>query len=126
MAATTIARKDWVDEKGVVHKNDIYLEHGQFGMASGKDSHAQTIEAVIKTMYGEVSTDRSLGIPYMTTVFQNTRTKSMWAAAVMAAVKELDFVKTIEKFEYDYDPAREAFTYELTVTTDIGKVSISG
>ena len=120
----TIARKNWdanisgeTYDEDRLHYNDIWLENGTFAMCEGKDEYAQTIEAVIKTVQGEIQVDIQYGIPYFTTIFNTIRAETMWAAAVREAVKALDFVQDIQDFTYSYDSTTHHFNYELTVKT---------
>ena len=118
---TTIARFDFVDDEGE-HKNDIRWDPqtGSFAMCEGLDAYAQTIEAVVKTVYGEIITRRNYGIPYFSTVFNNRIYAREWASAVTSAVSELDFVVSIDDFQYEYDTNRKCMTYTLSVTTTDG------
>jgi len=126
---TTIARKNWIDETYPaqnVHKNDIWLENGTFACCSGYDCYAQTIEAVIKTIRGEIQTATNRGIPYFRTVFNNNSGLGVWADKVRSEVMSLDFVSSIAEFTYKYDFQGKILNYELTVVTVNGRtVSVS-
>lgn len=122
----TIARADWVDKDGVGHKNDIYLNGTQFAMVSGKEAYAQVLESVIKTVRGELLLNRGFGIPYFRTVFNDNFHLESWAVAVREMVSSLDFIESIDSFEYDYDFQKRRLTYVLKVTTTRdGQVVIS-
>lgn len=114
----TIARYNWVDKDGTEHKNDIRWDdiNGGFAMCDGYEEYAQTIEAVVKTVLGELQTDREYGIPYFTTIFNNRRNNEIWEAAVRERVSELPFVRQIDSFEYQYDDMRHYLTYKMQVT----------
>ena len=119
----TVARFNW-SENGVEHKNDIRWDaanHG-FAMCDGYEEYAQTIEAVVKTVLGELQTNREYGIPYFSTVFRDRRHNEIWERAVRDAVSELSFVQEINSFEYEYDEKRLYLTYTLVVTVDDGRV----
>lgn len=122
---TTIARKNWIENKDsgetVVHKNDIWLENGDFAYCSGYDCYAQTIEAVIKTISREIQTFATRGVPYFRTVFNNNRSLSMWAAGVRTEVSGLDFVSSINDFTYEYNFPEKKLEFVLTVQTKDGK-----
>lgn len=115
---TTIARDDWTDGDGT-HKNDIKWDAatGGFAMCDGLEAYAQTIEAVIKTVQGELITRRNYGIPYFTTIFSGKIYADEWAEAVQEAVKGLNFVLSLDSFEYQYDEKRKYMTYKMSVTT---------
>ena len=120
-----VARADWIDDSDSDtetrdHKNDIWYENGSFAMCEGKESYAQTIEAVIKTIYGELQTNREYGIPYFDTIWANARLKDRWASYVRRAVSALPFVESINSFTYDVDSRTYDFNYSLTVTTTDG------
>ena len=120
-----IARANWIDtsdpnQETREHKNDIWFEDGGFAMCSGKEAYAQTIEAVIKTVYGEIQVDREYGIPYFSTIWTSARAQDRWAIAVRSAVNELEFVESIDAFTYSLDPQTHVFNYSLTVTTTDG------
>lgn len=118
---TTIARFDFKDEDGI-HKNDIRWDAatGSLAMCDGIEAFAQTLEAVIKTVKGELITQSNYGIPYFTTVFSSKVHADEWAEAVKSAVESLDFVTSIDSFEYEYDQKRKIMTYSLSVTTTDG------
>lgn len=123
---TTIARNNWIDgTDNVVHKNDIYLVDGQLAMATGKSCHAQVIEAVIKTLRGELQLDVEAGIQYFETIFNDSRSADIWARQVREAVEALDFVKHIDGFEYSYEFYNDKLKYVLVVTTDDGQITVS-
>lgn len=124
----TIARKDWTEERGtesVVHKNDVYLSDGQLAMTTGKSCHAQVMEAVIKTLRGELQLDVESGIQYFETIFNDSRSADKWARQVREAVESLDFVKRIDGFEYSYEFHNDRLKYVLVVTTDDGQITVS-
>ena len=102
------------------HKNDIWFENGGFAMCSGKEAYAQTIEAVILTVYGEIQVDIEYGIPYFSSIWTSSRAQNRWAIAVRSAVNELSFVESIDDFTYSLDPKTHIFNYSLTVTTTEG------
>ena len=129
-----VARKNWDENVAGLpyderkdHKNDIWLENGTFAMCDGTEAYAQTIEAVIKTIRGEIQVDVEYGIPYFETIFATLRGQTIWAASVREAVKALDFVQNIVSFTYAYNPNTKYFDYDLTVkTNDSQRVSVSG
>ena len=118
---TTVARFDFEDAEGI-HKNDIRwdAESGSLAMCDGIEAYAQTLEAVIKTVRGELVTRRNYGIPYFTTIFNSKVYADEWAEAVKSAVESLDFVASLDAFEYAYDEKRKYMTYKLAVTTTDG------
>ena len=130
----TIARKNWTDPDGTVHKNDIYLvpfagadgkTHYSLAAVADLDAYAQTLEAVIKTMKGELQLDTEAGIPYYETIFDSQRNIDLWAAAVKKAVQAKPFVQSIDDFTYVFNPATGTLSYELWVTTDLGDLMVS-
>lgn len=118
----TIARYDWEDSEGT-HKNDIQWDFptGGFAMCNGLEAYAQTLEAVVKTVQGEIITKRNYGIPYFTTIFASKVHVEEWAEAVKTVVSNLDFISSIDVFEYEYDDFRKVLTYKLGVTTTEGE-----
>jgi len=133
---STIARFNWENtvtddatgkEIVVSHKNDIRWDpvSGGFEMCEGNEEFAQTIEAVVKTVLGELQTNRDYGIPYFTTIFNDRRHNDIWESAVREAVEALPFVVRINSFEYEYDEARLVLTYQMEVTVSGGEVVIA-
>ena len=114
-----IARANWKESKDgeepVYHLNDIWFENGGFAMCEGNDFYLQTIEAVIKTIYGELETDAEYGIPYFETIWTNARFQEQWASAVREAVTELDFVDSIDYFKYGVSTKDMKLNYTLKV-----------
>ena len=127
--ALTMARKDWLEVRDgvpVEHRNDVYLVDGQFAFANGKEAYKQTIESVIETVKGELQLDNGFGVPYFTTVFQDNFHLEMWATAVREMVSGLDFVESIEGFDYEYDFSMKKLTFALTVKTeDEGTITVT-
>ena len=127
--ALTMARKDWLEVRDgvpVEHRSDVYLVDGQFAFVNGKESHKQTIESVIETVKGELQLDNGFGVPYFTTVFQDNFHLEMWATAVREMVSGLDFVESIEGFDYEYDFSMKKLTFALTVKTeDEGTITVT-
>lgn len=127
--AATMARKDWLEVRDgvpVEHRNDVYLVDGQFTFVNGKESHWQTIESVIETVKGELQLDNGFGVPYFTTVFQDNFHLEMWATAVREMVIGLDFVESIEGFDYEYDFSMKKLKFALTVkTADEGTITVT-
>ena len=127
--AATMARKDWLEVRDgvpVEHRNDVYLVDGQFAFVNGKEAHKQTIESVIETVKGELQLDNGFGVPYFTTVFQDNFHLEMWATAVREMVSGLDFVESIEGFDYEYDFSMKKLTFALTVKTeDEGTITVT-
>ena len=133
----TIARKNWVevkDGKRIVHKNDIYLvpytgadgkTHYSLAACADLDAYAQTIEAVVETMRGELQLDTAAGIPYFETIFASTRYIDQWAAAVRRAVLAKSFVQSIDDFTYNFNPSTGTLSYKLDLTTDLGDLVVS-
>lgn len=121
---TTIARYNWIDENNpqVEHKNDIKWDYstGGIAMCSGNEAYAQTIEAVILTIRGELVTQRNAGIPYFSTVFSSQNLAPEWANAVKEAVLALDFVFSIDNFEYEFDEKTKTMHYQMGITTTDG------
>lgn len=117
----TVARFEFEDADGI-HKNDIRWDAatGSLAMCDGIEAYAQTLEAVIKTVQGELITRRNYGIPYFTTIFSSKIYADEWAQSVISAVESLDFVVSIDSFEYEYDQKRKIMTYSLSVTTTDG------
>ena len=118
---TTIARFEFKDGEGI-HKNDIQWDYatGGFAMCDGIEAYAQTLAAVILTVQGELITRRNYGIPYFSTIFTSKVYADEWAQAVVATVSNLDFIESIDKFEYEYDQNRKVMKYQLEVTTTDG------
>lgn len=122
-----IARKNFIDKTDTDpemqnHKNDIWYENGGFATCSGKEAYAQTIEAVIKTLYGEIQVDREYGIPYFNTIWTSVTMLDRWALAVRNAVSELPFVIEIVSFTYSVDSQAHQVNYALEVKVDTGEV----
>lgn len=130
----TIARKNWTDPDGTVHKNDIYMVpfigadgKTQYSLAAVADLEAyeQTLEAVVETMKGELQLDTEAGIPYYETIFESRRNIELWAAAVRKAVLAKPFVQSIDDFTYAFNPSTGTLAYELDVTTDLGDLVVT-
>lgn len=130
----TLARKNWTDPDGTLHKNDIYMvsyvgadgkTRQSLGAVADLDAYTQTLEAVVETLKGELQLDTDAGIPYFETIFASNRYIDEWAMSVRNAVRAKPFVVSIDYFEYDFNPTLNKLSYEMDVTTDIGSVTVS-
>ena len=107
--------------------NELHLgENGQIAVFTEKDAYAQTVTNAIRTMFGEVPSNTSLGIPYFDTVFLSNDKILLWKAQVEKRIQEFDFVDAVSEFNATVDYERRVLTYSLVVTTDEGNVRISG
>ena len=78
------------------------------------------------TVKGELQLDNGFGVPYFTTVFQDNFHLEMWATAVREMVSGLDFVESIEGFDYEYDFSMKKLKFALTVKTeDEGTITVT-
>jgi len=106
---------------------DICLDDsGQLKMLTGREAYAQIISNAIRTVEGEVQSDTSLGIPYMTTVFESPRHLQTWRNTVCLRVKKFPFVLSIDKFETNVDYVKKTLSYTMWISTDEGGVTIRG
>lgn len=130
----TIARQNFTDADGVLHKNDIYpvtymgsdgKPHISLAAVADLDAYEQILAAVVLTVRGELQLDTERGIPYFDTVFASNRLIDQWALAVRRAVLEKPFVESIDDFTYNFNHATNTLEYELDVTTDLGSLTVS-
>lgn len=94
-------------------------------MCDGKVAYAQTIEAAVLTVKGELQFDTEQGIPYFDTIFRSAKRAALWKAYVASRVEEFSFVKSITQFDYTIDYKNHVVNYEMRVNTDKGKVTIT-
>lgn len=99
---------------------------GQIASVEGKDAYAQTITEAIRTVKGEVDSDTSLGVPYFTTVFDDSRNINLWKSEVVRCIKQFDFVVSVSNFVVEISYARRTVRYSLVVSTDLGNINIQG
>lgn len=130
----TLARKDFTDSEGYLHKNDIYAvpyigadgkTHHSLAAAADLDAYEQILAAVVLTVKGELQLDTERGIPYFDTVFASSHLIDQWALAVRRAVLDKPFVESIDNFTYRFNHATNTLEYELDVTTDIGGLTVT-
>lgn len=130
----TIARKNFTDSKGVLHKNDIYAvpyigadgkTHHSLAAVADLEAYEQILAAVVLTVRGELQLDTERGIPYFDTVFASSRLIDQWALAVRRAVLAKPFVESIDSFTYNFNHAANTLEYELDVTTDLGGLIVT-
>lgn len=107
--------------------NELHLgEDGQIAVFTEKKAYAQTVTNAIRTVFGEVPSNTSLGIPYFDTVFLSHDKILLWKAKVEKRIQEFDFVDAVSEFNATVDYGTRVLTYSLVVTTDEGNVRISG
>jgi len=107
--------------------NELHLgPDGQIAVRTGKEAYAQTVTNAIRTIFGEVPSNTSLGIPYFDTVFMSDDRVLLWKAKVENRIRAFDFVTAVSEFTASVDYETRVLTYSLVVTTDEGNVRISG
>ena len=107
--------------------NELHIgPDGQIAVKRGKDAYAQTVTNAIRTVFGEVPSNTSLGIPYFDTVFLSHDKILLWKAQVEKRIQEFDFVDAVSEFNATVDYEKRVLTYSLVVTTGEGNVRISG
>ena len=95
--------------------NDLYLEAGGLAILHDADAQCEVIEAILQTQQGELQFDEDRGIDYFGTVLQSPTYIDFWAAQVQEKILELDFVSTIEDFEYRFDSESSTLYWSMTV-----------
>lgn len=99
---------------------------GQIATLSGREAYAQTVSNAIRTVFGEIPSNTSLGIPYFGSVFKDGRRGvALWKAKVTERLRAFDFVISVSGFKADVNSGN-VLNYSLVVTTDLGNVSVSG
>lgn len=107
--------------------NELHLgPDGQIAVRTGRKAYAQTVTNAIRTVFGEVPSNTSLGIPYFDTVFMSHDKVLLWKAKVEKRIQEFEFVDAVSEFNATVDYETRVLTYSLVVTTDEGNVRISG
>lgn len=123
--AYTIGRATW-SRGDSRHINDIEIDgDGQLAMVTGIEAYRQIIAATVMTRIDELPLDLDDGIDYFGTVFANNGYIPEWKSQVAEAVMALDFVREIESFDVSMENGN-TLSYRMTVTTDIGEVTING
>lgn len=107
--------------------NELHLcPDGQIATLSGRESYAQTVSNAIRTVFGEIPSNTSLGIPYFDSVFKDGRRGiALWKAKVTERLRSFDFVLSVSGFKASVDSG-DVLKYSLVITTDLGNVSVSG
>lgn len=105
---------------------DIFLHAGQLAMADGRIAQAQTIQAAILTVKGELQFDTERGIPYFETIFLDPSKINLWRAYVIDRVRGFDWVTDVIELTQKYDAKNNVINYNLKIATDDGIVTING
>ena len=79
------------------------------------DAQCAVIESILQTQRGELQFDENGGIDYFGTVLQNPNAIKFWAAQVTSKIEELDFVSSVEDFQYRFDAATSTLYWSMTV-----------
>lgn len=103
--------------------NDIFFTGRHITISAGKTAYALAIINAIRTIYGEIQLDTSLGIPYMQTVFLGYRYLRGWKIDVVQRILDFDFVLGIESFEVYFAPGEKTLRYVIRIKTEDGVVS---
>lgn len=95
--------------------NDLFLEAGKLAELSEEDAQCAIIESILLTQQGELQFDDDAGIDYFGTVLQSPMYIDVWAAQVRTKIAQLDFVSTIEDFDYKFDSKNSTLYWTMTI-----------
>lgn len=105
---------------------DIFIDgNGQFAISSGLEAYKYIIEDAVRTQKGEKQLDVELGVPYFDTAFSDRTQLLLWKDSVKSVVMSYDFVRSISAFDASIDYAARTIKYTMTITTDIGDITIT-
>lgn len=105
--------------------NDIYVLGKKLVFADGIKCQQVILDSLVRTQRGEVQLDDTIGVDYFGTVFTNHTLIELWAAEVQTAVKSLEWVKSIKKFDYKYDSKTNTLHWAIRlVNQDDQEVSL--
>lgn len=106
--------------------HDLFVVAGQLAMADGRIAQGQILEAAILTVKGELQFDIERGIPYFETIFASQKFAPRWRAKAIERTMEFDWVQSVDSLTYSIDSHEHTINYTMTVTTNLGTVTITG
>lgn len=95
-------------------------------MADGRIAQAQTIQAAILAVKGELQYDTEQGIPYFETIFDHPNKIDLWRAYVIDRVRKFEWVTDIINFTHEFDYTNKTINYKMQVATNEGLVTVNG
>lgn len=102
-------------------KNDIYIEKGGLALSEDAEAKCDIIESIVLTQQGELQFDPEGGVDYFGSVFQSAQYIDLWAAQVRTIIEALDWVQSVENFEYHFDAPTSSLYWSMEVLSVDGE-----
>lgn len=99
---------------------DLNVRAGRFQFKTDLYAAMQIIDNKVREQLGEYKYNQTSGIDYTDNVFASGANYQLFESQVRTNVLSLDFVISIDSFEYDIDDDNNELTYTLTVSTEYG------
>ena len=106
------------------NNHDIDFESGVCRLISGAGQVGQEIKILLLTFLGEWFLDTSHGIPYLEKVMVKAPNRTEIEAILMAKIKEIPQVSSVNKMTLQIDHPARTFYVEADVDTDEGLVTV--
>lgn len=105
--------------------NDIYMDNF-YNIAFSEDKKAlsNVVLNAVRTNRGELQYDLSAGIPYFDTLFSNPPNVPMWESFLKQVTLSIPGIDSVESFSYKVTD--HVFRYAMTLTTNLGEVTVNG
>ena len=105
--------------------NDFMLDdYGNIAMSDGIQAYEQHIKNELKLQQYEYSYKLTDGINYLGYVLGKAPNLQAWETQVLDLVKSMSFVEKI--VDWGYDINGNNFQFSLTVSTDLGEITVKG
>lgn len=102
--------------------HDILLEDNDMLMFDGAERVRQHLEIKLKLWTGEWFLDTDFGTPYLTDILGKQITLSGAIAALKKSILEVDGVKAITRFEFDFNRSQRVLTVDFDVDSLYGLI----
>lgn len=107
------------------NNNDLTLDAlGNIKMAEGIDAYEQHLVNRLRLQQFEYPYDVTRGINYMGYLLGKAPNIRAWESQVLQVAEEAEFVSRVDDWKYNIDGNN--FQFGLTVTTDLGQITLRG
>lgn len=102
---------------------DISLnKHGDFTILEGKKAYGLVLADAVRTVKGEIQIDSSIGLPYVSTAWENK--KKEYVHYLKTLIMSYEFVLAIKKLDVEI-ASGGTLKYDITVETKDGNIDVS-
>lgn len=105
--------------------HDLLIENLDLTLVDGAEQVRQQVLIKLKLWTGEWFLDTEFGTPYLESVLGKQLTLSGALAAIRKSILEVQGVRQLQEFRYNYNRAERRLYLEFTADTPYGLIEVS-